>query len=453
MENNGITKKIKITGMTCVNCENRIENELKNTPGIEAIKVCYSDNSAHITYDSEVITMSDITKIIERIDYKVQKMDTPKAETQSGVFKIAGIVIILLAGYIIMGQLGLTNLFNAFPQAEAGMGYGVLFLIGLLTSVHCIAMCGGINISQCMTTTAGTSKPVNVLSQGSSFAFLRPSALYNLGRVSSYTLIGGVVGALGSVISFTDGAKGIVQLIAGVFMVIMGLNMLNVFSWLRRFNPRMPKVFARIISEKKRGASPFFIGLLNGFMPCGPLQAMQLYALSTGDPVKGALSMFLFSLGTVPLMFGLGALSSILSQRFAKKVMSVGAVVVVLLGISMFNSGVSLSGFVMGGATASESTSANTAKVESDVQMIQTTLDSGRYQPITVKAGIPVKWTISAEEGTINGCNNRMFIPEYQIEQKLEYGDNVIEFTPGAAGTYPYSCWMGMIRSTITVVE
>jgi len=75
-----------------------------------------------------------------------------------------------------------------------------------------------------------------------------------------------------------------------------------------------------IYRERQRGnKGPFTVGLLNGLMPCGPLQAMQIYALSTGNPLKGALSMLLFSLGTVPLMFGLGALGSLLSRRLRKK--------------------------------------------------------------------------------------------------------------------------------------
>ena len=73
---------------------------------------------------------------------------------------------------------------------------------------------------------------------------------------------------------------------------------------------------------------------------------------------------------------------------------------------------------------------------------------------ITVQAGIPVRWTIHAEPGTLNGCNNRIIIPEYgRMQKKLELGDNVIEFTPARSGAFLYTCWMGMIRGRITVVD
>lgn len=437
---------LKIGGMSCVNCENSIERKLNKTAGIQKATVSYSNETAQISYDGDIISKNDIIRVIEELDYKVIEDSSTQEDSVNHLNKILGTIIIMLGLYLFMKRFGLFNLFNFFPQAEEGMGYGMLFIIGLLTSVHCLAMCGGINLSQCIPQAAKQG-------QEGRMASLRPSLLYNIGRVISYTVVGGIVGSLGSVISFSGSFKGIVQLVAGIFMVIMGLNMLNIFPWLRKFNPRMPKIFAKNINQKKNSNSPLYVGLLNGLMPCGPLQAMQLYALSTGDPMKGALSMFLFSLGTVPLMFGLGVLSSILSQKFTKKVMSVGAVLVVVLGVSMFNNGLSLSGFAFAASPYNQSSSSNVAKIQDGVQIVNTTLNSGQYEAITVQAGIPVKWTITAENGSINGCNNRIYIPEYDIEKKFEIGENVIEFIPEKAGTYRYSCWMGMIRSTITVLE
>ena len=211
------------------------------------------------------------------------------------------------------------------------------------------------------------------------------------------------------------------------------------------------------------------MGLLNGLMPCGPLQAMQLYALSTGSVWGGALSMLLFSLGTVPLMFVLGALSSILSRRFTRHMVTAGAVLVAVMGISMFQNGLARSGIGTGygaaqGAPVRTEEKADAApKAEAEqtqapvqgenVQEITSELTGYGYPAITVKAGIPVKWTIKAPKGSLNGCNYAITIPEYKIEKTLGIGDNVIEFTPGRTGTFTYSCWMGMIRSSIKVVE
>lgn len=442
--------KLKIDGMTCVSCENRISRKLQSTNGIVSAKVSYSSGSADITYDDNKISLEEIIGAIEELDYKAVKAESRKTQNKADITKAIGVAVILLALYMVLNRFGVLNILNVFPQAAEGTGYGMLFIIGLLTSLHCVAMCGGINLSQCV------PQAVKASGDKSSGTALMPSLLYNLGRVISYTVVGGIVGAIGSVISFPGVMKGIVQLAAGVFMVIMGLNMLNVFPWLRKLNPRMPKIFAKKINEQKQSKSPLIVGLLNGLMPCGPLQAMQLYALSTGSPVKGAISMLLFSLGTVPLMFGLGAISSLLSKKFTHKMMTVSAALVVVLGISMFSNGMSLSGitfpaFSMTNTAARQN--ANTANVEENIQTVITKLSSGRYEPITVQKGIPVKWIIKADAKDINGCNNEIVIPKFNLSKKLEPGNNIIEFTPTESGTFGYSCWMSMIKSKITVVD
>lgn len=93
------------------------------------------------------------------------------------------------------------------------------------------------------------------------------------------------------------------------------------------------------------------------------------------------------------------------------------------------------------------------AQAEDGVWIVNSTLDFGRYPDITVKAGISVKWTIDVPEGYVNGCNYEMLLREYGIAQSLTEGENVIEFTPDQAGIVQYTCWMRMIRGTITVTD
>jgi len=337
---------LQIEGMTCVGCENRIETKLRKISGIVRVKANYTTNTVLVTFVEQDISLKDIKRAIESLDYKIKNATNianakrqSSANTKDKLLDILTIFITIYLLYHFAHLFGLLNIFNVFPEAKAGMSLGVLFVIGILTSVHCVAMCGGINISQCL--------PQKAESEGNKGSGQwMPSVLYNSGRVVSYTIIGGIVGALGSVVSFSGPAKGIVAIAASIFMMIMGINMLNIFPGLRKFNPRMPKIFGRLIGKEKAASKnrPFYIGLLNGLMPCGPLQAMQLYALSTGDPIKGALSMFVFSLGTVPLMFGLGALSSMLSKKFTAKMMQVSAVLVIVLGFAMFQTGMTVSG-------------------------------------------------------------------------------------------------------------
>jgi plastocyanin domain-containing protein len=259
--------------------------------------------------------------------------------------------------------------------------------------------------------------------------------------------------------------QGVVLLLAGIFMLVMGINMLGLFPSLRRFIPRMPKIFARKIDEQKTGRGPLVVGFLNGFMPCGPLQAMQLYALSTGSPIRGGISMFLFCLGTIPLMFTLGAASGILSgakgQVFSRRVMHIGAILVAAMGLTMFTNGWNLTGLdnpvnqvaaIMRPASLNPETGTFTPMIQDGVQIVNSTLLPNRYPAITVQQGIPVRWIINAPQGSINGCNNRFIVREYGIQHTFKAGENIIEFLPEKTGKFSYSCWMGMIRSSITVV-
>lgn len=439
------TRTMKIGGMTCASCQQKIQKKLENTAGIKNAAVSYGAGTATVTYDTDILSYADIVSVIQRLGYEA--LPDTRSPQKSGYVRAAGLLLVIAALYLVLEHFGVLNLLAPSQLAQADMTYGMLFVIGLVTSVHCLAMCGGINLTQTLGQT-----------QDGKYASLKPSALYNLGRVISYTVVGFIVGAFGSAITFSNMAQGVLKLIAGVFMVIMGLNMLGIFPWLRRLTPRIPAALSGKVHARGAGRGPLVVGLLNGLMPCGPLQAMQIYALSTGSPYKGALSMLLFSLGTVPLMFGLGALSSLLSQRFARRVMTAGAVLVAVLGLSMLTQGFSLAGIAFA-APASKSPAVVQAQgttqtaMEGGVQVVRSTLSSGRYPDIAVQAGVPVKWIIDAPEGSINGCNNRMILPAYGIEHKFVVGENVVEFTPDKAGKFAYSCWMGMIRATITVTE
>ena len=94
----------------------------------------------------------------------------------------------------------------------------------------------------------------------------------------------------------------------------------------------------------------------------------------------------------------------------------------------------------------------STLVIENGVQIVRSSLFSNRYPAITVQHGLPVRWIINAPPGSINGCNDRMTIPEYRINHTFRQGENVIEFMPENAGRFRFACWMDMISSTITVL-
>ena len=443
METSGERVRLYISGMTCINCQHKIEETLKQKKGIVSARANYSKGTLDLVYDKKKQSLGEIIAVIEKLGYEVSL-----EEKQQGfdITNTISMLIIIIFLYGILQSTGILNRLAPSQLADTKMGYGMLFVIGLITSIHCVAMCGGINLSQCISTST-----------------FRPALLYNLGRVFSYTAIGFVLGLVGFFIGGGTGdgistvLQGVLKITAGVFMVVMGINMLGIFPWLRKFTIRMPKFLARKVGkEKARNSRPFIVGVLNGFMPCGPLQAMWIVALATENPFAGAISMFLFSLGTVPLMLGLGSAVAALGKKFTDKVMRIGAVMVVVLGLAMMSQGSALSGISFyrlwnTQETVSEEVEKTDGELVDGVQVVNSTLGPGGYPDITVQAGILVKWVIDAPEGSINGCNYMMVIRDYGIEYAFQTGENIIEFTPTEAGTVPYSCWMGMIRGDILV--
>lgn len=423
-------ERIKVYEMTCTSCEGRVEKAIKGIGGVKSVKTNYAEQYADVEYDDPLCNISKIKTAIRNAGYGTQS---------SNDYKLMGIVIIFAA--IIL--LGLKTSGFDMEAKLSNASYAVLFIVGVLTSIHCVGMCGGIMLSQSI------GKESN-----NKLEAIKPALLYNLGRVIAYTILGGIIGALGSVFSLSVGTKAFLQIFAGAFMIIMGFNMAG-FKAFRKFSIKLPSAMCRF---KAKSGSSFVVGLLNGFMPCGPLQTMQLFALGTGSAAKGALSMFMFSIGTVPLMLTFGALSGLLSKSYSKKILKFSGVLVITLGFIMGSRGFALAGInvnplrsLMGSFSASTS-NASKAIIEDGVQVIRMTADNNGYTPnaFYVQKGMPVKWIIDGKQ--LNSCNNAIVANSISIEKKLKSGENIVEFTPGDTDIN-FSCWMGMISGVIKVVD
>jgi copper chaperone CopZ len=136
---------IKLGGLTCTACEYKIEKALKKLDGVDSVKVSFASSMAEIIYNSDKTDLNTIYDTIEKTGYEVVydydeiEEDSPNTSTFLILLIIAGLYI------IIKNTVG----FNFLPQITQSMGYGMLFIAGLFTSIHCIAMCGGISLSQC----------------------------------------------------------------------------------------------------------------------------------------------------------------------------------------------------------------------------------------------------------------------------------------------------------------
>lgn len=424
--------RIKIKGMYCVRCEQRIARALKKAGAFD-INVSYRRAEAVFGYDENKVSYAKIIRAIEAEGYGVRA-------GKKDVLKAVSMLLAVFAIYFALQYSGVLNKFAPSQTARDGMGYGMLFLIGILTSVHCIAMCGGINLSQSV-------------NGGKKTAY--PTFLYNFGRILSYRFTGLVLGALGSfaggaAVSVPPPVQGAIKILIGIVLFVMGLKMLGIFPLLQKFSLPLPKpVLRKIGTFAAKVKTPFAVGLLNGFMPCGPLQAMQLIAFSSGNILKGGLSMLFFGLGTMPLMLGFGTIVTALGKKFTHA-LRLSSAVIAAAGLLLITQGAALSGIFPAAAASDVQV---TAEAVGSVQTVKSELRPGAYPEITVYRGVPVEWHISADKSSINGCNGTMVCRELDLIHEFHEGDNIVEFLPQTSGDITYTCWMGMIYGTIHVIE
>ena len=367
---------------------------------------------------------------------------------------IRKILTITLALLGIAFILWLNSWFTAYvdlSKFNEKLSAGLLFLVGFLTGFHCVGMCGPLILSY-----ATKNARAGYQSHVAHF-------LYGIGKTVSYTTIGALLGAFGSIVAFTPQIRGAVGVAAGIFLILFGLHMLQVFPALRHFQFRTPGFVMRFIGkEYRKQSNPFVIGLLNGLMIiCGPLQAMYIMAAGTGNWLEGAKILFFFGLGTLPLLLGFGFLTGLLSKNFTPKLLKVSGGFIMILGILMLNRGVALTGsgddfhtLVVRVSQQLFPLSAQPPSFATE-QTINMDVSKTGYSPnqFALHKGIPVKWIINAKE--LTECNRVIVVPQYGLEIKLKPGVQVIEFTPAETGevVVPWSCWMGMIHGTFIVAE
>ena len=204
--------QVYIDGMTCENCQKRIGRKLKKSSGILAASVSYETGTAKVLYDETEASPAKIIATIESLGYMASEQKSGDAGRLKLFLAIAGL-------YIILQVTGTLNLLAPSELADSRMSLWAFFVLGLFTSIHCVAMCGGINLSQSL----------------SDVKSITPSVVYNFGRVLSYTSAGFVFGFAGKIAGATAGAsmpvnvQALLKAVAGVLMFMMGAKMLNLF--------------------------------------------------------------------------------------------------------------------------------------------------------------------------------------------------------------------------------
>lgn len=286
------TYTFHVNGMHCNSCVILTESELKDVKGIMNAKTSLKDNSVEVTGEfegkSQERVMNELSEILKPHGYSLS-LEKEAKTTKWSEFAIAlPIALLFVVIFILLQKLGIVNFVNT-----SNVGYGTAFVVGLIASVStCMAVVGGLVLSM----------SANFAKEGDK---VRPQVMFHVGRLVSFFLLGGAIGMLGSVFQFGPTGMLVLGLLVAFVLLILGLNLLDVFPWAKRLQFTMPNsIGARAHGLKKMNhvLTPLLVGVITFFLPCGFTQSMQIYTLTTGSFVKGALTMFVYALGTLPVL-------------------------------------------------------------------------------------------------------------------------------------------------------
>jgi len=446
-----INQIIKIKGMHCKSCELLVEGELKKIPQVKYARVSFSKKQAEIGL-TKYIDNSVIKNAIEGVGYAIGLDHKSWLTRDSEKFKdLAVNMVWLILIYIIAKQAGIFNLSIGSTNNPGGLG--IVLLIGLTAGFStCMALVGGLVLG--ISAKHGEKHP-----EATKMEKFRPHLYFNLGRILSYFILGGIIGLAGKVLQFSNLTLGIMIIIVGLVMLIIGLQLTEISPKLSDFSFTLPSKLSALLGIKKQHQKEYshinsaIIGALTFFLPCGFTQAMQLYAISAGNFWQGALIMGIFALGTAPGLLGIGGLASALKGGKAHRFFQFAGLVVVFLAIFNISNGLNLAGISFNPLGSNINSPIPIATSSDGVQIVQMTQTSFGYKPnkFTIKRGVPVKWIINSEDP--NSCAASLSASKLGIRKFLKTGENIFEFIPKEAGTISFSCSMGMYRGSFNVIE
>lgn len=281
-----------VHGMHCNACVLVTENELKDVPEISNVKVSLKNHSVEVTGNFGDKTLEQIARelnaLLEPHGYIVSEEKKVVAKDWSD-FKIAIPVAVGFAIlFILLQKIGLVSLVGG-----GNVTYGTAFVIGVIASLStCMAVVGGIVLSMSATFAKEGDK-------------IRPQIMFHLGRIVAFFVLGGVIGAIGSAFTLSANASFVLSLVIGIVMLVLGINLLDIFPWAKKIQPSMPRFLSKYafgVTKINHILTPLVVGVATFFLPCGFTQSMQLYTLTTGNFFRGGLTMLSFALGTFPVL-------------------------------------------------------------------------------------------------------------------------------------------------------
>ena len=320
------TLTLHVTGMHCAACPVLIESELTDLPGVSGAKASLSRNTVEVSGEFGDKTAqhiaNNLTEVLKPHGYSVSTEKQKQIINWSDFTIAVPVAAGFVALFILLQKLGVVNLVTT-----SHVTYGTAFAIGLIASVStCMAVVGGLVLSM----------SANFAKEGDK---VRPQVLFHLGRIVSFFVLGGVIGILGATFQLGGTGTFVLGLLVGVILLILGINLLDIFPWAKRLQPTLPKFLGNHVQGLKNAnhtLTPLVLGAATFVLPCGFTQSMQIYALSTGSFWTGALTMSAFALGTLPVL-SLLSFSSLGIQNVARSGIFFKSAGLIVIFFGIFN--------------------------------------------------------------------------------------------------------------------
>lgn len=319
-----------VHGMHCNACVLLTEQTLGSLSNVHEVKAHLKNHSVDIVGAFEgkslEVIANELTAPLLSHGYTVsveQQVHAPQWQD----FKTAvPVALVFIAVFIALQNMGIVNVVSG-----GEVTYGTAFVIGVIASLStCMAVVGGLLLSMSATFAKEGSR-------------VKPQLMFHAGRIVSFFIFGGVIGALGSAFTLNTIATVTLNVIIAVVMLMLGINLLDIFQGAKKWQITVPKFIARRahgVATLNHTLTPLLVGVATFFLPCGFTQSMQLYALSTGSFISGGLTMLVFALGTLPVLslISFGSFSIAKNARSGIFFKSAGLIVILFAVFNLINS-------------------------------------------------------------------------------------------------------------------
>lgn len=354
------------------------------------------------------------------------------------------------------------------------MNLWLIFLTGLTSGgVTCAAMQGGLLASTIANQKKSERHSQNIDSQPHSFdsGDWGPVTIFLSMKLLAYTILGAVLGSLGSVFSLSLNLQLFFQGFAALFMFASAMNLLEVhpiFRYMAFTPPRFVRKLLKNTTVANRLFAPGLLGLFTIFIPCGVTQAMEVLALSSGSAIQGALIMGIFVLGTAPVFALIGLATAKLSEVWRTYFLRAAAILLIIMALYSVNGillvvnspysldrlGPKLVKLLPPYEQTTKTTGqVGSAQIVNGIQKVTINISSTGYAPRTfkVKADTPVELTLKSKNAF--SCASSFTFRAFGIADFLQPTDTKTHtFTPTKKGLYTYACSMGMYSGTMEVI-